>query len=493
MQWRQAIFWRGVIGYLPAQLVQTILGFASIVLFTRLLSPEAYGQYALALSVTGLVQCVGLTWLEAAMERFHIAESDRGEAALHYATLQRAFAVMAGIIALGTALALLVLPLTAEWKIVIAVGMAAMIVRSALKIVQHRRAAEGQVGTFVAVDIVSGVGGFLIGAGLTFLHMGAAAPLAGLGLAAGVCLLMATAGEWRRARGGAFEAPRAIRYAQYGLPLSLSLVLTLVLASTDRFVIAGYLDEASVGMYFAAFGLAYRPLDILFTWLGTAALPAVIAAYERQGEAGVQSAARTQIGLMLGLAIPAVAGLTAVSAPLAELMVPQPLRAGVALLMPWMALSALFAGLNGHYLEQAFTLSRRSGMLMASMAAPAVANVGLNLLLVPRFGLVGAAWATTGSLALGTVVSVLLGRRYIRLPTPLGLLARFVLGAAAMSAALWAVPDWGGAVELAVKVAVGIAVYGGIVLASDLIVPTGLRATAVGAVTRKLRPAAAAA
>jgi len=424
------------------------------------------------------------------MERFHIAASDKADVAPHYATLQRAWGALTLVIAAATALVLIAAPLSPQWKLVVGVGMASMIVRSALKVVQHRRAAEGRVAHFVVTDIAAGVGGFLAGAGLTFLHLGAAAPLAGLGLAAGACLLMASGGEWRQAAGGRFEADRALRYLRYGFPLSMSLMMSLVLASTDRFVIAAYLDEAKVGMYFAAFGLAYRPLDILFAWLGASAFPAVLAAYERTGPEGMQAPARAQIGLMLVLAVPAVAGLGAVAQPLAALMVPPSMQAGVALLMPWMALSALFAGLNGHYLEQAFTLSRRSGLLLTAMAVPALANIGLNLVLVPRFGLIGAAWATTASLGLGCLATWVMGRRLVNLPVPLGMLARCILAAAAMTGTLSLVPSLGGGAELATKVALGAAVYGAMLLLTDLVAPTGLRALFKQALAGRRRAAA---
>ena len=42
------MFWRGVWGYLPAQIVQGVVGFLTIYVFTRLLSAEDFGHYALA-------------------------------------------------------------------------------------------------------------------------------------------------------------------------------------------------------------------------------------------------------------------------------------------------------------------------------------------------------------------------------------------------------------------------------------------------------------
>jgi O-antigen/teichoic acid export membrane protein len=45
------MFWRGVVGYLPVQVISAIVGFGTLVVFTRLLSPHEFGQYALAFSV----------------------------------------------------------------------------------------------------------------------------------------------------------------------------------------------------------------------------------------------------------------------------------------------------------------------------------------------------------------------------------------------------------------------------------------------------------
>ena len=38
------MFWRGVWGYLPANIVQGVVGFLAIILFTRLLSPKDFGR-----------------------------------------------------------------------------------------------------------------------------------------------------------------------------------------------------------------------------------------------------------------------------------------------------------------------------------------------------------------------------------------------------------------------------------------------------------------
>ena len=43
---------RHLLAYLPVYLAQALVGFGSVVVFTRLLSPDAYGQYMLVLTVS---------------------------------------------------------------------------------------------------------------------------------------------------------------------------------------------------------------------------------------------------------------------------------------------------------------------------------------------------------------------------------------------------------------------------------------------------------
>ena len=97
------MFWRGVVGYLPVNLVQLVAGFGSIWVFTRLLSPTDYGDYALGFAVSTLVQTSLLVWNEAAMARFYAAEREGADRADLFATVYRTFGVMALFVPLVTA------------------------------------------------------------------------------------------------------------------------------------------------------------------------------------------------------------------------------------------------------------------------------------------------------------------------------------------------------------------------------------------------------
>jgi O-antigen/teichoic acid export membrane protein len=297
--------------------------------------------------------------------------------------------------------------------------------------------------------------------------MQGAAPLAGGAVAAALCAAWALPRDLAELKGGRFEPERARAYALYGVPVSLSLVLTLVLGAVDRMLLAAFLDESAVGVYHAGYSLSNRTLDVIFLWLGMAGAPAAVAAFERGGKAGLEHAALDQARLMVLITFPAAVGVALVAAPLSEVMVGEAFRDGAAQVIPWIALSGLLAGFTTHYLNQGFTISRRTGRLVAAMGVAAVANIGLNLALIPVFGLDGALWATAASFAIGAAASWALSRDAVQLPLPWRDIARCAAACGIMALVVSAVPAIGGVLELSLKATVGALAYGVAAFALD--------------------------
>jgi O-antigen/teichoic acid export membrane protein len=453
------MFWKGVWGYLPANIVQGVVGFLSIILFTRLLSPEDFGRYALAFSVMTLAHVAVFSWLEAAMARFWATEPPGPGLQRHFASLYRAaFALSLGFV-LVAGLAVWVWPADPLFKIALAAGLAGAPARCLVKLAQERYRAAGEVSKAAALDMAVAIGGLAIGVGFAVVGAGGAAPLLGLGLAPLAALPFILPGELREARGGAFEPGRVRGYAMYGYPIAASLALTVVLSSTDRFLLAVYLDEAAVGAYHASYSIANRTLDVLFLWLGSAGQPALVMALERGGVERLKEAAREQLSTFLLIGLPAAAGVALVARPLAEVLIGEDLRAAAASVTPWIALSALLFGLTAYYFGQAFTLGKKTRTLLLAMLVPAAANVVLNVILVPRYGLIGAAWATAASFALGLLATWWMGRRVMPLPVPWDSLIRCAVATGLMVLVVVRLPAIGGFLELMLDASVGALVY----------------------------------
>jgi O-antigen/teichoic acid export membrane protein len=196
-----------------------------------------------------------------------------------------------------------------------------------------------------------------------------------------LCLIFTLRREVTMMRGGQTDRARLREYAGYGLPVALSLILALVISSTDRFLLAAFLDEEAVGVYHAGYSLANRTLDVMFIWLGMAGGPVMVQALERGGRTALAETAREQSSFMVLLTLPAAVGVALVAGPLAQVMVGEALVEGAAQVTPWIAIGAFFSGVTTYYLHQAFTLGQRTKLLSVAMTIPA----GLNLALTPQY------------------------------------------------------------------------------------------------------------
>lgn len=453
------MFWRGVWGYLPANIIQGLVGFGSIIVFTRLLSPEDFGRYAIAFSVMTLFHVATFSWLEASMARFWAAEKDQ-RLADHFLTLYRTAAVMTAAVLPVFALILWFAPIGPGLKAAIAIGVAGIPIRCLSKLVQERFRASGAVRKSATLDIFVSLGGFGFGVIAALMGAGAASPLIGLGIAPLLTLPFILPGELRLARGGTLYRDRLWSYARYGYPIAAGLGLSLIMASTDRFLLEVFMGPAAVGAYHAGYSLASRTLDVLFIWLGAAGTPALIMAWERGTREGFLSAAREQASTFILIGLPAAVGVALVARPLADFMIGEDLRAAAASVTPLIALSALLSGITSYYLSQSFVLGRRTDRLLVTLCVPAASNVLLNLALVPTMGLMGAAVATTASFGIGVLASIAMGRGIgVVMPIPWATLGRCGLASGVMAAVVLALPSWGGPGEFMLKAGVGALVY----------------------------------
>lgn len=458
------MFWRGVWGYLPANIVSGVTGFLAIVVFTRLLSPEDFGRYALAYSVMTLAHVAVFTWLEASMARFWAAQSDPKSLESHFGSLYRAAFILSAAYVPVVCLAIWVAPWDLPFKLAVGAGLLGAPIRCLAKLAQERFRAAGEVSRAAGLDIYIALTGFGVGALFAWAGAGGASPLLGLGIAPLFALPFILPGEIAQARRAPADRARLREYALYGYPIAASLALALVLSSTDRFLLALFMNEAAVGAYHAGYSIANRTLDVLFIWLGAAGTPALVMALERGGRERLIEAAREQASAFILIALPAAAGVALVARPLAEFMIGEDLRQAAAAVTPIIAVSALLSGLTTYYFNQAFTLGRRTRRLLYAMAAPAIANVILNMLLIPPFGVAGAAWATLCSFGVGLIASILMGRTAMPLPMPWEALIRCGIATGVMVGVVWNLPSIGGFAELFLDAGVGGTVYAAVAL-----------------------------
>lgn len=453
----------------PLQIAQALIGLGAIAAFTRLMSAEEFGRYALALSASMLAHTLIFTWAEAAAFRFFAAARAEKRLADHFATLLALAIALGAVVLFATGALLAFVGVRKDVAALSAFAAGAAVFRFLTRITRESDRAAFDIGRYAALETTYLAVAFAAGVALLMsFDLGAAAPFAGLALAGGVIVLIDAPRLFARARGGAPSLNRATAYASYGAPLALALALDLGVQTIARFILAHQAGVASLGAYAAAFGLA-RPLDLVFMGAGAAFAPLLLAAYEEKGAEAARAIARTAFTTLAAIAIPAAIGLALVAQPLATLMVGESLRTETAHVMPWLALAGVFAGFNLYYWSEAFQLTRRTGQRAAIMIAPGIVQLALTILLTPQLGAAGAAIAAAAGAATASVLLAVIGRRLVALPLPLGQLARIAAASALMAATVLALPPSNTIISLAFTVTAGAAAYGLAAIALDIL------------------------
>lgn len=219
-------------------------------------------------------------------------------------------------------------------------------------------------------------------------------------------LAVAAAGLWhlRHALAERPQIDRALleKMIRFSLPLiPFSLLVYFTSQNLDLFFITRYLGVARLGVYFIAYQLAGAAMQ-LPTLAGSLLLPLMIT-YHHEKSSDKMDVFFSEYLPVLSLLWSVCCVIIAVTGGwLLPYVFGDPFRETSRLLWPMMATSALAGPILVAY-GPASNAWSATYMNTVTAAAAAVVNVALNLILIPRFGLMGCAWASVGSCAVGAL------------------------------------------------------------------------------------------
>jgi len=190
-----------------------------------------------------------------------------------------------------------------------------------------------------------------------------------------------------RFRGGT-EARRLMKEA---LPLGLVSAMTLFYLRADLFIVAAVAGSSEAGFFQSAFRL-FEAAFVVSGGVAAGTFPILAA---RFGQRGFDDLARFVLGLLALLSTPIAFGFAVAAGPILRVVYGEGFEeAGRPLSLLGIALVAVFANaLTTHLL----VASGRSRRLVLSIAVRLVVGIVLDVLLVPRWGASGAAFAVVAA------------------------------------------------------------------------------------------------
>lgn len=261
-------------------------------------------------------------------------------------------------------------------------------------------------------------------------------------------------------RNGLVSPDRAllVRFLRFGLPLVPAGYAMFALNMADRLFISYYLTLQDLGVYSVIYGIGYMSIGLIFNpiWL---MYPTTAASLFNQGLLSELSGLyRQSTRLALGLLVPAMVGVTVLNVPIVRMLSTEEFVRGAPLVL-LITLAYTFHMLSS-YFDVSLGFTGQQGWSTFSICIAAGVNVGLSYLLIPRWGLTGAAWATLTGFLVQFCLSAWVGSRRVRLVFDWRFLGKSCLSSLGMAAVLALLPAQIPRWLIVVYIGIGISVFG---------------------------------
>lgn len=245
-------------------------------------------------------------------------------------------------------------------------------------------------------------------------------------------------------------------YLTYGLPLAPTAIFNTIVSSSDRYVIGFLMGAASVGIYSAAYGIGSVILMFL-QYIAYILAPTIFNLYDKRRIDEVKTYLSYSWKYLLMLSIPSAFGLSILAEPLLGSLTTAGFVSAGRFIIPLVALSMIFAGMRGIFAE-VVQLSKRTGVFAITYGAAAALNLGLNILLVPHWGIIAAAVTTLIAYAMTAIIMYYQAGKYLKFDIKLDFIIKSTLSSVVMSAVIWVINPVG-IVEILVSMIIGAIIY----------------------------------
>lgn len=245
---------------------------------------------------------------------------------------------------------------------------------------------------------------------------------------------------------------------RFGVPRIPHGLAQQTIAVSDRYVLSLYATLHEIGLYSigASFAMGVKLLLNAFEYAWAPFYFAIMR--EPDAKPTYRMVATWGAAALVGLAMLVSAG-----APQIVRIMTTPVFHGAAAVMPWIAVGVV---LQGVYLLTSIGLNitKRTEFYPMATGLAAATSIGMNLALVPRFGVTGAAVATALSYAVLATASAVFAHRVYPVGYEWGRMARIgAAGLAGYGVAVLLVPDtWPAVPALLARVATSGAAYTGL-------------------------------
>jgi O-antigen/teichoic acid export membrane protein len=382
------LFGRGLLYALVWSLQLVAATIVSPVL-THVISPAAFGALATAIAVHQVISVLALLGVDKAVVLQRSEDSD-GRAARGLVTVGIVISFVVTLAVVLTA------PL---WREALGFGafhsmLLAVLLwtapTAAVQVIQALLLTEDRFRPFAVVGTIAAVGGQIVGLVLLFTVHKNAAIYAWGGVGAQFAAMIVGIFFVRPTLRGLFNWPVIKRAITLGIPLAFAGLAWILLSAADRVIIQVIKGPQEVARYQVGYIVGSVVITLLI-FVHSAWSPHFAALRTDVERSELASRSRDQLYRLL---LPTILGITLAAPILLRVVAPESFRPGPLTLVVFLVALSAYPVAAELASSQILIVQRRGNAVGILTGVAAALNIGLNIVLVPLIGIVGAAIAT---------------------------------------------------------------------------------------------------
>ncbi len=380
--------------YLFTVVFGQLVSFLLLPIITRYLSPQIYGEYALALTIFNLLGVLGSSWIRNVAFRLYFEEKDKGATKSFYLGVTTFQFLLVLVLILGTIPIIQISPYKFSSAIILFAAGVSVLTDDFYNFTVNLLRAENLPKSFAFSQFFHGL--FRLTITVTGLWLGYRSPTFLFvcsiisGSAAGIFaiyVLKKTLSSTRKI--GKDLLPNITKLGIAAIPLSVGGWVT---ALSDRMILKYFTSLEMVGIYSVGYSLGQRIIEGLAGATFMMAWPTILESWQTGGETEATRAIHDALKMFIWLTVGPLFFLLFYAEPLTGLLTGAGYE-GAAKILPVVAAGCWLSGLKKYY-SRPLELRKNYALMSKITIVVAVINIILNFIFIPKYGAIGAAWAT---------------------------------------------------------------------------------------------------
>ncbi len=423
----KAIF-RDMVKYSPSKIIG-MLGNAIIVpVYTSLLSPDEYGLYSLSIALLSFLCIIFSDWVGLSGLRFFKHHQMTQDMPKYLTTLVSILVTnifvmfVAAFVFRNNFYSFFHIPV--KYFLAILVLIIPVAIRALL--FQLLRAQLKSM-SFTLSTIINQFTTILLSVFfIKFFHLGAMSLLLGMGVSISLIDLLliyqSNLVSWFKLQ--KIEWPSVVPIFKYGIPIAATSLSAWIINQSNKFIMNSIHGFSQVGLVGVAYGLTLPLLMTIFSIITVAAIPRIINMYEEKID--VRPIISRFTGYYIMIALPVIIVISLYATDYVQMLSSNDKFQDAFKLIPYFAFGTFFMALSDYTTLQ-YHLANKTYIEFVMKLLSGITNVVLNILLIPKMGLVGVGIATLGANFLYFLLSIIIVLPGLGLIFPRLIMSRMII------------------------------------------------------------------